>query len=74
MRVHQFRHSRVRAPVAMSPMRWVSAFRVLKELPQPHRSGGNPEPISDLPTVRLGQFPEVSDHQAVERLRALFSA
>lgn len=55
-------------------MRWVSEFRVLKELPSPQKrpSKGNREPLSGLYTVQLGQFTEVTDRAAIARLRALF--
>ena len=55
-----------------SPMLWVSEFEVLDELPSPKTSPGNPEPVSGLPTVRLGQFPEITDTDAIDRLRGLF--
>jgi len=47
-------------------------FEVLDELPSPKTSPGNPEPVSGLPTVRLGQFPEITDTDAIDRLRGLF--
>ncbi len=59
-------------PAPWREFRFVSPMRVLADLDPPHRSPGNPEPLSVLPTIRLGQFPRLDDARAVARVHGLF--
>lgn len=65
------------APGGTCPAPWrefsfVAPMQVLEELDPPRRSPGNPEPVSGLPTIRLGQFPRLEDEARADRLRSLF--
>lgn len=59
-------------PAPWHDFRFVAPMRVLAELGSPHRSAGNPEPMSGLPTIRLGQFPQLTDAARIARLQDLF--